>query len=196
MNYAATVRSAALIASLTLIAGCSASDTKVVSTLGTTSVSGVTAAGNSTSSPATSAGPTSSPSAASPAASTEKREFLFQIDRYTTANQDGQTMNMYFRYRYNASIADTDIPNYIDLRTKAIAFMDAVDTSQNPYWETLNQQLCGELHDSFPIEAISCQLQVYPDDRTGAPYEPGFHSSIDTIGDIEPLAIVGPVTTG
>jgi hypothetical protein len=120
-----------------------------------------------------------------------KREFLFEVQGYTTENQGGQTLNMYFHYRYNTGIAEQDIPNYEDIRTMALKFLDGVDASQNPYWETLNQQMCTQLKDGFPLEAISCQLLVYPDNRTGLPYEPGYHGSIHTIGDIEPLAVLG-----
>lgn len=121
-----------------------------------------------------------------------KREFLFEVPGYKTQNQGAQTMNMYFHYRYNSGIAEADIPNYEDLRSHALKFMDAVDPAKNPYWETLNQQLCTELKDGFPIEAITCQLLVYPDNRPGLPYEPGYHGSIHTIGDIAPLAILPP----
>ena len=122
-----------------------------------------------------------------------KRDFMFQVAGYQTANQGGQTMNIFIHYRYNAGIATADIPNYIDLRTEVLDFLNNVDTSQNPYWETLNQQICTQLKDGFPLEAISCQLQVLSDDRPGLPYEPGFHTTIHTIGDIEPLAIPGPI---
>lgn len=121
-----------------------------------------------------------------------KREFLFEVPGVKTQNQGGQTMNMYFHYRYNTGIAEADIPNYEDLRSHALKFMDAVDAAKNPYWETLNQQLCTELKDGFPIEAITCQLLVYPDNRPGLPYEPGYHGSIHTIGEIAPLAILPP----
>ncbi|OEO33319.1 hypothetical protein VW23_000025 [Devosia insulae DS-56] len=121
-----------------------------------------------------------------------KREFLFEVRGYKTQNQGEQTMNMYFHYRYNSGIAEADIPNYEDLRSQALKFMDAVDPAKNPYWETLNQELCTQLKDGFPIEAITCQLLVYPDNRPGLPYEPGYHGSIHTIGDIEPLAILSP----
>lgn len=184
---------AAAITTLTLITGCSTPPTTSTATAAVTAVSPTV---GSTSDSAPGSASALNPTASPVAPATEKREFLFQIDRYDTANQGGQTLNMYFHYRYTAGIAESDIPNYEDLRTQAIAFMDAVDTSQNPYWETLNQQLCGQLRTNFPIEAISCQLQVYPDDRAGLPYEPGFHSSIDTIGDIDPLTITGPITTG
>lgn len=125
-----------------------------------------------------------------------KRGFMFQVDRCDTQNHGGQTPNTYVHYRCDDSIADTDIPNSIDLRTRTVAFMDSVDAVPNPYCETLNQQLCGQRHDSFPVEVISGQLPVCPDERTGTPVEPGLHSSIDTIGDIEPLAVVRPVGVG
>jgi hypothetical protein len=123
----------------------------------------------------------------------DKRDFLFQVAGYKTKNQGGQTINLYFHYRYNDGIADTDIPNYVDLRTEALKYLNGIDTTKNPYWETLDKTLCTQLKSDFPIEAISCQMQVYPDNRKGLPYEPGFHGTIYTIGDIEPLAVPGPV---
>ena len=71
--------------------------------------------------------------------------------------------------------------------------MDNVDTSENPYWETLNQELCGQLKSDYPIQAISCQLQVYPNESPGLAYEPGYHGSTHTIGDIEALALPGTI---
>ena len=127
------------------------------------------------------------------AADDVKRDFMFQVVGYQTANQGGQTMNIFVHYRYNQGIATEDIPNYIDLHTQVLEFLNNVDTSQNPYWETLNHQICTQLKQGFPLEAISCQLQVLSDDRPGLPYEPGFHTTIHTIGDIEPLAIPGPI---
>lgn len=121
---------------------------------------------------------------------------MFQVMNYQTANQGGQIINLYFHYRYQSGLPEEQIPNYVDLRTAALSFMDDVDAAANPYWETLNKQLCGQLKSDYPLEAISCQLQVYPDDRTGLPYEPGFHSSIHTIGDIESLAVIGPPNSG
>ena len=100
---------------------------------------------------------------------------------------------MYFHYRYDAGIATGDTPNYEDLRAKVLEFMGDVDASKNPYWATLNEELCTQLASAYPIRAISCQLQVYPDYRRGLPYESGFHTSIHTIGAIEPLAITGSI---
>jgi hypothetical protein len=132
-------------------------------------------------------------SAASSSADAAKREFMFQVPGYQTENQGGQTLNIFIHYRYNTGIATADIPNYEDLRTETIEFLDAVDVAQEPYWETLNQEICSQLKAGFPLEAISCQFQVLPDDRSGLPYEPGYHTSIHTIGDIEPLAVTGPI---
>ena len=122
-----------------------------------------------------------------------KRDFMFQVAGYQTANQGGQTLNVFIHYRYDRGIATENIPNYIDLRTQVLDFLNGVDAGDNPYWETLNQEICTQLSENFPIEAISCQLQVLSDDRPGLPYEPGFHTSIHTIGDIDPLAIPGPI---
>jgi hypothetical protein len=38
--------------------------------------------------------------------------------------------------------------------------MGDVDASKNPYWATLNEELCTELVSVYPIRAISCLLQV------------------------------------
>lgn len=124
--------------------------------------------------------------------STTHRDFMFQVIGYKTENQGGQTMNMFFHYRYNNGIATKDIPNYIDLRKDAIAFIKGVDAKANPYWETLTLELCTQLKDDYPVEGISCQLQIYPDNRPGLPYEPGYHTSITTLGNIDALAIPGP----
>ena len=125
-----------------------------------------------------------------------KRDFMFQINGYETDNQGRQTLNMYFHYRYEDGIAESDIPNYEDLRSDATKFMDEVDASENPFWETLNQELCSQLKSDYPIQAISCQLQVYPNVSTGVPFERCFHGSIHTIGDIDLLALPGPIGFG
>jgi hypothetical protein len=80
--------------------------------------------------------------------------------RHRTENQGGQKLNMYFHYRYDAGIATGDIFNYEDLRAEVLEFMGDVDASKNPYWATLNEELCTELVSVYPIRAISCLLQV------------------------------------
>ena len=132
----------------------------------------------------------SSPRLTSP--TTNHRDFMFQIEGYHTRNQGGQTVDMYFYYRYDPDLPESRLPNYIALRDDAYQFMDTVDVAKNPYWETLNAELCHRLKDKYPIEAISCQMQVKGDLDGGVRYEPGYHSSVETIGDVPPLQIPGP----
>lgn len=121
-----------------------------------------------------------------------QREFMFQIIGFKTRNQGGQVVNMFFYYRYQSGLPEDQLPNYIKLRDDVIDYLDTVDVKGNPYWETLNAELCSCLKNGFPVEAISCQLQVKGDLGAGVKYEPGYHSSIETIGDIQPLQIPGP----
>lgn len=121
----------------------------------------------------------------------ESRDFMFQVLGVKTANQGGATVNLFFHYRYTSGITERDIPNYLHLRNAALTYLATTDVSENPYWETLNQRLCTRLKTTFPLEAISCELQV-PGDETPGPHEPGYRASIDTIGDITPLSIPGP----
>lgn len=119
----------------------------------------------------------------------DKWDFMIQIDGYQTANQGGHTLNLYLNYRYNQGIADTDIPDYRALRNIALAYLDRVDPSKGLKWEILDRDICTQLAAGFPIEAISCQMQVFP----GRDGNPGIRSTTYTIGDIAPLAIPGPV---
>lgn len=112
-----------------------------------------------------------------------KRDYMFQVNGFEA---EGQRLDMYFHYRYDRGIAERDIPDFRDLRSDAMGYMRS-NASRGVYWETLSKGLCSELKDGYPIEAISCQLLVYPGD------DPGFHSSVHTIGDIEPLAVPGPM---
>ena len=91
------------------------------------------------------------------AAATEaKRDFMFQIAGYRTENQGGQTFNMYFHYLGDVALGDAGVVTYEDLRAEVLEFMGNVDASENPYWETLNQELCTELI-SGPIKARASQ---------------------------------------
>lgn len=115
--------------------------------------------------------------------SAARRDFMFQVDGYKA---EGQTINMYFHYRYDRGIAQSDIPDFRDLRTDAMKYMKD-NASEGVYWETLSKGVCTELKAKYPVEAISCQLQIYPG------RDPGFSSSIHTLGDIEPLAVPAPI---
>jgi hypothetical protein len=85
----------------------------------------------------------------------ERRDFLFQVLGVHTPNQGGQTVNLLIYYRYNTDITERDLPNYLHLRAAAIGYLTTGDFSGNPYWETVNQHLCAELRNRFPVQAIS-----------------------------------------
>lgn len=120
-----------------------------------------------------------------------QREFMFEVTGLATPNQGGQTLNLYLSYRYDQGIAEGDIPNYLALREDALGYLATVDLAGDPYWETLNRDLCARLKAGYPLDAISCQLQVVGND-TPEHYEPGYHASVETIGDIDPLRVPGP----
>lgn len=130
----------------------------------------------------------------SPADDLSRREFMFEVTGVATPNQGGQTLNLFFQYRYDRGIAERDIPDYRKLRADALGFLTTTDLSSDPYWETLNRDLCARLKAAYPIDAISCQLQVVGNEAPGR-YEPGYHASIETIGDIDPLRVPGPSAT-
>ena len=111
-----------------------------------------------------------------------RRDFMFQVDGFEA---EGQTIDMYFHYRYDQGIATQNIPDFRDLRSDAIGYMND-NAEEGVYWETLSRGVCSRLMQKYPIQAISCQLRVHPG------RDPGFSSSIHTIGAIEPLAIPGP----
>jgi hypothetical protein len=119
------------------------------------------------------------------------RDFMFQVNGLLTPNQKGHEVNIFIHYRYPADIAESAIPNYVKLRTIAVNALTAGNFSHNPFWETINHHLCRDLKDHFPIQGISCELQVVGVETRGPRYEPGYHASTETIGDIAPLAIPG-----
>jgi hypothetical protein len=125
--------------------------------------------------------------------SADRFDFMFQVDGYRTANQGGQTLNLYFSYRYNEGLADADIPDYRKLRTMALGYLDGIDPKANLYWELLDREMCRRLKAGFPVQAISCQMQVFGNNQSGVRNEPGFHSTVYTIGDIAALAVPGPI---
>jgi hypothetical protein len=122
------------------------------------------------------------------------RDFMFRVTGVNTRNQGGHTLNLFFHYRYNDGITDHDIPDYTKIRKQALDYLTNTDLTKNPYWEVLNHQLCAQLKTSYPIQAISCELQVVGVENPPPHDEPGYRASIETIGNIEPLAILGPPT--
>ena len=134
----------------------------------------------------------SAPAASRAPANAPQEDFMFQVMNYRTLNQGGQTINFYLHYRYRNGLPTSKYPNYLDIRRTLLAYMRRVDPKRNLFWEILNTQICSRIKNSFPLQAISCQFQVHPNNRPGLPYEPGWHNSIVTIGNIEPLALPGP----
>ena len=141
---------------------------------------------------ATTAATSASSRPAHAATAAPQEDFMFQVMNYRTANQGGQTINFYLHYRYRAGLPTSRYPNYEDIRRMLLTYMAHVNPRQNLFWEILNTQICSRIRRSFPLSAISCQFQVHPNHRPGLPYEPGWHNSIVTIGNIEPLALPGP----
>jgi hypothetical protein len=127
------------------------------------------------------------------AAPTYSRDFMFQVIGVHVSNQGGQSANLFFHYRYNDGIAEQDIPDYRLLRTEAVNYLAALNTTRNPYWETVNKELCARLKNHFPIKAISCELQVASTENPGPHQEPGYRASVETLGDIDALSIPGPL---
>lgn len=123
-----------------------------------------------------------------------RRDFMFQVIGLKTRNQGGHTINLFFHYRYTSGITDNEIPDYTKLRQQALDYLNTVDVSANPYWEVLNNHLCAQLKNNYPLQAISCLMQVVGSENPPPHDEPGYRSSIETIGDIEPLVLPGPAT--
>lgn len=120
------------------------------------------------------------------------RDFMFQVLGVKTANQGGHTLNLFFRYRYEQGIAESDIPDYTAMRRQALEELAGVDATKNPYWETVNHAICTRLYEGYPLQGISCQMQVDGVENPAAGEPPGYRSSVETIGDVPALAIPGP----
>jgi hypothetical protein len=112
-----------------------------------------------------------------------KEDFMFQVMHVHTADQGGDTFNFYLRYRYRAGLPSARYPNFLNIRRMLLRYMAPKRTQ---YVEVLNTHICTRIKNHFPLQAISCQFQVY----NGV--DPGYRSSIVTIGNIQPLAIPAP----
>lgn len=125
-----------------------------------------------------------------------RQEFVFQILDVETARQHGRRLNVFVKYRYHDELPSSEYPDYRVIRSAVLDFIE-VRPSQPPleYWEILNGDLVRHLYATFPLSAITCQIQVRPD-PDHAFKEPGFHASVATIGDIAPLDYRGEPSTG
>lgn len=127
----------------------------------------------------------------SPASPEPSRGFMFQVVGVQTSLQGGHTLNLFLHYRYNRGITDREIPDYRKLRQRALDYLKTADVPTDIYWEVLNHHLCDHLKSNYPLEAISCEMQVAAGENGLQPGAAPYRASVETIGDIEPLAIPG-----
>ena len=120
-------------------------------------------------------------------ATTPKQEFQFQVLDVKTPRQYGRTLNLVIRYRYREDVSSSQYPDYRIIRREALEFLRIrASEPANEYWEVLNGHLAQHLFDSFPLQGISSQIQVLPDPNPELD-EPGWHSSIVTIGEVQAI---------
>jgi hypothetical protein len=112
-----------------------------------------------------------------------QEDFMFQVMHFHTADQGGDTFNFYLHYRYSPGLPTAKYPNFVSIRKMLLRYMTP---KRSQYIEVLNTRICTRIKRSFPLQAISCQFQAY----NGV--DPGYRSSIVTLGNIAPLAIPKP----
>jgi hypothetical protein len=128
-------------------------------------------------------GPTVAGAASPHASPAPQEDFMFQVMHFHTQDQGGDTFNFYLHYTYRSGLPTAQYPNFVSIRQMLLNYMRP---KRSQYIEILNTHICTKIKNSFPIQAISCQFQAY----NGV--DPGYRSSIVTIGDIQPLAIPKP----
>lgn len=116
-----------------------------------------------------------------------KNVFQFQINRYHTQRQSGQTLEVYVRYALKDSVDYSAFPDYLALRKTVLTYLEPTkELPTNTYWEIIAAKIGDDLAAHFPLSGVSVQLLVHGNE-TGEIYEPGFHGPIYTIGDVTPL---------
>ncbi|BDD11242.1 hypothetical protein FUAX_36740 [Fulvitalea axinellae] len=123
----------------------------------------------------------------------ECMEFMFQVLNRKTQRQGGQKVNLFVKYKYD-SHNEKLYPDYRKVRTTCIKYIQPSEKlPKDEQWEIITRKMAREVMDKYPVKAISIQWQTFPNEKPegDALYEPGFHGSIYTIGDITPLAIPG-----
>ena len=115
------------------------------------------------------------------------QEFQFQALDVKTPRQYGRTLNLVIRYRYRDGLPASQYPDYRIVRREALGFLRIrASEPANEYWEVLNGHLVQHLFDSFPLQGVTSQMQVVPEPNPEVE-EPGWHSSIATIGEVQPI---------
>ncbi len=118
-------------------------------------------------------------------------EFTFQVLDLDTPRQEGQVVDLFVKYRYERGLATADYPDYREVRQRVLDFMKIRPGEPGmEYWEVLDRDLVRQLQKSFPFSGVSVQIRVRPSDRPGLS-EPGIHSAIATVGDLEPVSCQG-----
>ena len=91
------------------------------------------------------------------------------------------------RCRYRAGLKPTAYPDYRHLRRAALPLLEVrPEQLPNEHGEVLKEGLARELYRSFFLAGIVCQQHLHPDPNPKL-REPGFHSSIVTIGRGSPV---------
>ena len=120
-----------------------------------------------------------------------RQEFEFQILGLETPRQQGRTLDVFVRYRYPPELPTTGYPDYREIRSEVLEFLRVrPEEPADEYWEVLNRDLVRHLVATFPLEAATTAIEVRPDPNPKLE-EPGWHGSIATIGEIEPLRFRG-----
>ncbi|MFA6302367.1 MAG: hypothetical protein WC627_04430 [Legionella sp.] len=118
----------------------------------------------------------------------ERNYFQFEIPKYETQRQGGQTVTVYVRYAYQKGLPESKYVDYRVMRQDILKFMEPTDEyPANVFWEILATTMGKDLMQHYPLDGVSVQLVVFDNPRPGT-YEPGDHGPIYTIGTIEPLA--------
>ena len=118
----------------------------------------------------------------------EKNYFQFEISKYHTKRQSGQTVNIYVRYAYEKNLPANKYPDYRLMRTTILKYMEPSEKyPADVYWEILATEMGRELMKNFPLEGVSIQMIVL-DNPNSDIYEPGDHGPTFTVGKIAPLA--------
>lgn len=124
-----------------------------------------------------------------------RNDFQFQIQQYHTQRQGGQEMNVYVRYALRKGLDSSQYPDYRLLRKVVLGYLEPTDELPTDiFWEIIAEHIGNDLLAQFPIEGVSVQILVFPNE-SGAIYEPGFHGPVFTKGKISPLNVDPPVTS-
>lgn len=119
----------------------------------------------------------------------QRNYFQFEIPKYETKRQGGQTLSVYVRFAYKKGLPEADYVDYRLMREEVLKFMEPTDEYPiNVYWEILATAVGKSLMKHYPLDGVSVQFLVFDNQSQGI-YEPGDHGPIYTIGDIAPLDV-------